>query len=145
MFLKTLQNSQKTLVPEHFFFKNVAGLVTNFISEDSPAQGFPVSFTKFLNTPILTNTSGWLFCTIFLIFSKNVAIVLVQGNLWWYSHFFIKLFRCLSLMVNSFDAGAGCPTSDFNGSCTNVSLASYAVNSSPHCVSIANPLTQKIP
>ena len=90
MLLKILQISQKILVPEYLFVKKIAGLVSNFISEDSIVQGFPVSFAKFLNTSILKNTSRWLFCTIFLIFSKVFITVACTGKPIYISFSFIK-------------------------------------------------------
>ena len=52
--------------------------------------------------------------------------------------FIFFLFRWLSIIVFSFDNGAGSPGTDFSGSYTNAALTSSIVDSEPHYVSKTN-------
>ena len=55
VFLKMLQNSQKTLMLESHFNKVVGLYICNFIKKETPAQVFPMNLAKFLRTLVLKN------------------------------------------------------------------------------------------
>ena len=74
MFIKISQNPHENTCARVYFFTKVAGSLLLFIKKRLWHRFFSVNYAKFLRTPFLQNTSGWLLLrNVFELSNKETA------------------------------------------------------------------------